>query len=1164
MVHRRDESKGQLRGAGPRIACPIVGAAGLLDEGMTLAQKREMAQFLSLSVTSAQEEESQRKDRELEEEKLMEETLNSSINANKELQDDSDNSRGSDIVIISDSQSSRSSRISKGIVGLDRSQNTEKSSKPPSPSHSDQDMFCDSQVEKQVQDKHVTTPVREKGFEKKISTTSADSASESSRNRLENIQKTYANVTSRQGIRKHPTVDEISSPSNKALRRHATVHEVSSPSTKVQHNVDTVEKVPSQSLFSSGSSNISIRGDKILLPTMDTDEDTQLFSPLIGGRKVINGRTVSALERHKSSNVQESQISNSLEVVKLHSEKTSNDDDSSTDDEIISSPVESVSIIEKPSTPAGVLGRSRMSAASTPNTSNVNLRLSISPGISPAKSPAMGKSLVQSAVDEEEDDDATQEIDVIPSVSSTDKSVASSENKNILTHQLDKDSENSSDANDNFSYSIDWKKSVKVFPLSKPDTVSLQRKNMRSEKRSLSYMKHENESVNESKRRIISLIDTSCNILEKYQESLGYRLRWALPVIVDKRVKEWSLLRPQQTIKKILPTSKDEEEPGIRRATRQARKIQEQNTGGDSDDSLPNIIPNSQDPNMTSKLKPSSQGSLVDVKYSNNDEKCRLVNDDTDDDLDDFNIFPSKHSKQLGKTAVELADSTPRKHPKLSRDVDCVSSSRVQEDIKNSSKERKINFELNVSDSDNDNDKKELVSDDNYINSPKRKPNENFEELRPIKRRKTFMLTVEEDEVASSSTISDSLQKQKIMESSCDTEVSSVVDEVDERNKKLFNSKLTEEIEGLHSSQEQKKETNFVSSSYEESHDVGNPGPSSSSGDLFILENTDAKVMKDDQSTNNTAADTRVDSKSRQRGVQIRPARLKLSGRRNNGKRRDGPNEDGDQISSSLEQSDHEKLVRIYYQECSKIFQYIHLAMHAATCDGQVDSTVEEAVEDERTLSSGPSTDAPVVKEDTSMRRPIAATAPEKRPRTPPNAVRCYLCDDVFPEGDEYGIHVPECDGQRKMVDGIKSPSSTASPNTWVTKRVQRGANQIKTYSKIKTIVKPRSVFDQLEGSGPSRSRTPAPPRIYEEMQEGVAFEETNDSDDSEDSEDYDFPDSPIRSFVPISQQTDAEINYHNQFRDKTRKVAGGAPSKKKRKRKSNRGRGKTRKKSKS
>ena len=47
---------------------------------MSLAQKREMAQFLSMSVSSAQEEETQRKNRELEEEKLMEQTLNTSIN----------------------------------------------------------------------------------------------------------------------------------------------------------------------------------------------------------------------------------------------------------------------------------------------------------------------------------------------------------------------------------------------------------------------------------------------------------------------------------------------------------------------------------------------------------------------------------------------------------------------------------------------------------------------------------------------------------------------------------------------------------------------------------------------------------------------------------------------------------------------------------------------------------------------------------------------------------------------------------------------------------------------------------------------------------------------------------------------------------------------------
>merc|ERR1711970_472506 len=158
--------------------------------------------------------------------------------------------------------------------------------------------------------------------------------------------------------------------------------------------------------------------------------------------------------------------------VRLHSEK-SNNDDSSTDDEIISSPLQSPCSIQKASTPAGLMNKSRLSVVSTPNTSNINLRLSVSPGLSPAKD----------KVEPVVDDDATQEIDVVPSVSSTDTGGTFSTFENIQTQHSDKDSENSSDANDNFSYTIDWKKSVNVFPLSKSDAEPLQRKNMRSEKR---------------------------------------------------------------------------------------------------------------------------------------------------------------------------------------------------------------------------------------------------------------------------------------------------------------------------------------------------------------------------------------------------------------------------------------------------------------------------------------------------------------------------------------------------------------------------------------------------------------------------------------------------------------------------------------------------------
>lgn len=1160
--------------------------AGLLDDGMSLAQKRELAQILSFSVSSAQEEESQRRTREIEEEKIIEKTLDKSINIEKDLQDDDENSRGSDIVILSggpesDSQVSRSSQLSKGISGLDRSQTTEKSSQHISRCNSDQDLFCDSQGGPQEHQNNLVTPESEKKIEKSISTTSADSASENAQKSLETVQKTYVPVTSRRGIRKHPSADEIASPSAKALRRHATVHEVPSPSTKAQSNLGINEKVQSQPLFVSGSSNITVRRDKHLQSSVDSEEDTQLFSPVIGARKVINGRTVNASQNLKSSNVQESQISNSLEVVHLHPKKLNNENDSSTDDEIFSSPVQSPSILKKNSTPAGVLSNSRLSAISTPNTSNVNLRLSVSPGMSPAmeKSPIKSLSIPsasqnpviknQIVVDDVKktvgNDDATQEIVVTPSVSSTDKVLASSTlEENISTLHSDKESENSSDANDNCSYSINKKSFFNVFPLSKSDTEPLQRKNMRSEKRNLAYLKHENETVNESKKRIISLIDTSCNILKNYQGLLGRRMKWVLPVVVDKRVKEWTLNRPIQNTRKIMPTSSEDHVSGIKRATRQTRKVRGQNQGGDSDDSLPDIIQNSQD----SKLKPSSQRRLVGGKFSNNVDDKRRITNDSDDDLDDFDVIPSNHSKQFGKISAKKADSTPRNHTKSYKDVDNVTSSRLQDDIKTNSEEKNINFELDVNDSGNDDDKKH-ISEGNYMNTPKRKPNDSFEQSRPIKRRKTFMLNVEEDEVASSSNISENIQQDEVIQSSHNTEVTSVVDEGEERSKYFCDKNLKDEVGGLVSSQEQKKETNYVSSSYEESHNDGFPGPSSSSADLFILENTNAKTVNN-KSTSSTT-NTKGASKSQQR-VQIRPGRLKIAGRRNNGKGRGAPNEEGEQISSSLEQDAAviDNGIKVECPLCAREFPQNKIEVHASTCNGQVDSTVEEDDEpslfqraaENATVKSGFNTEA-ATREDASNRRPIAATASEKRPRTPPTFVRCYLCNEVFPEGDEYAIHVGRCDGQQKVVEGIKSPSSTASPRTWAThKSAQRVAKPIQPYGNSTANVKKRSVFEQLEGSGPSRSRTTAPPRkSYDEMKDSV------NNNPSEESDDYDFPDSPIRSFVPISQLTDSEIDYHNQYRDKSRKVAAGstkAGSKAKKKKKSNRGkstnRGKSRK----
>ncbi|XP_066980415.1 uncharacterized protein [Macrobrachium rosenbergii] len=80
-----------------------------------------------------------------------------------------------------------------------------------------------------------------------------------------------------------------------------------------------------------------------------------------------------------------------------------------------------------------------------------------------------------------------------------------------------------------------------------------------------------------------------------------------------------------------------------------------------------------------------------------------------------------------------------------------------------------------------------------------------------------------------------------------------------------------------------------------------------------------------------------------------------------------------------------------------------------------------------------------------------------KRERTPPHFARCVHCSSVVKEGDEYLVHVQDC--QKKI-----EASCDMSPRVRTPKREQNG-----TSSDRKRVARPlftevSSVFDQLEG----------------------------------------------------------------------------------------------------
>lgn len=78
---------------------------------------------------------------------------------------------------------------------------------------------------------------------------------------------------------------------------------------------------------------------------------------------------------------------------------------------------------------------------------------------------------------------------------------------------------------------------------------------------------------------------------------------------------------------------------------------------------------------------------------------------------------------------------------------------------------------------------------------------------------------------------------------------------------------------------------------------------------------------------------------------------------------------------------------------------------------------------------------------------------------------------------------------------------------------------------------KARSLFDHLEGS-PKGCSVNTKKKV--DLQFQLNSSVSSSSEESE--EEYEIPTSPSRNFVPISEQTDSLIDYHNQFNKRIQK----------------------------
>lgn len=477
-------------------------------------------------------------------------------------------------------------------------------------------------------------------------------------------------------VNKHQIIE-----SRRPLRRRSSIEIVPTPSSKSEECSKRQIQHHSQPLFSSNESRNSLGGEF-------EEDGVQLISPFVGHKRSLGSPTMSNKLKDKGASLQDAEVSNSLEVqvVQQTPGATVEGDD---EDESFLLPTTSVS--------QGSSSRFQDHEVPSPLP---NDPLSNEPQkILQSHKRSQKEDLIRDGVSQR------PQVDICSTTNNSSKLKDEEEKENICSYMALSEHENLS-----CNYKKDRKRNINVFFIEETADVPLKRRRIeKTEEPSKAFFRNIKECPKDCVLRIMNMIDHMVRRIEKHQaENIYHKMKWSVPLTVDKRLKD-SLDRPKvQSRRHIteLETSFENEQP--RRTSRLANKGTKSfdMESYASDDSLPDIYQNDGGwIDVHEKRRGKKRGlhlglsrkqpkliALLEGKegmLSSNQGGERTIVYESDDDTDDFEIFPSNSSRQKPSLCAQVETerySTPKKDSRM--ECSEVSSSKVCESAGDRNSER--------------------------------------------------------------------------------------------------------------------------------------------------------------------------------------------------------------------------------------------------------------------------------------------------------------------------------------------------------------------------------------------------------------------------------------------------------------------------------------------
>ncbi|XP_071513365.1 uncharacterized protein [Panulirus ornatus] len=1201
MSRRKESLKERLRAEEHELDKQLR-EAGLYEEGMEVEMKRMMLQMLEESRKSAEQEEHQRQQLKQEEDQIFNETLSRSFRSNaKEKHEgevgsskqhgNEENSRDSDVVAIplddgdpdcisgsgsvtpdfdhlcSGSPELMIPNVSPSIPSsIDSSAPAESGSYPlrgktggssAKPHSSEEDLFCDSEGSEVLK----TVNRAPKNFQQIGEITNSDVQKKATR------KSGLVDIVKKDG-EKHES-DSITSSaedqgnfinkyqgleSRRPLRRRSSIEIVPSPSSKSEECSKRQIQHHSQPLFSSSDSRNSLGAE------IEEEDGVQLISPVVRHRRSLGSSTTSNDIKNKGTSLQDAEVSNSLEVqvVQQTPGATAEGDESF--------------LLPTPS--ASQSSDSRFQDHEVP-----------SPMVSDPLSDDRQKILQSQKRSQKEDPIRNEgvlqrsQVDICSTTDFSSKLNDEEEKENICSYMALSEHENLS-----FNYKKDRKRNINVFFVEETPDVPLKRRRIeKTEVPSQAYFRKIKECPKDCVLRIMNMIDHMMRRIEKHQaENIYHKMKWPVPLTVDKRLKD-SIDRPKvQSRRYITELETGVENEQMPRTPRLANKGTESFENA-SDDSLPDICQNDGSWIDTQEKKRGKKRGLhlglsrkqpklmallegKEGMQSSNQSNEKIIVYESDDDPDDFEIFPSNSTRQKPSACGQLElerYSTPKKDSKM--ECSEVSSSKVcdnigDRNIKGVSNTEKIQIDSQISEEGNliDLDKRDTIDENELYRKTtdeKRQMTDSPELSEVISKnkqgtsaeskvtnqpqRRSFMLTSDDSDdqskasgVAASSTYS----VQKLGTTKLQGFVSNMQRSTEQLRQQHTGMlrKLENCASGKQSLPAVKRDNSgrkindltHVSSSGRESFE-SLAGPSSSA-DICIVDDNSSTGAVSVESAKHVDKNPRRNKTNRD---PIRPAPLKLKKNRMGNKRETETSgnqlkseigaeritssegltvqefSDVEQIDNSIEKEDDgEEMVSCPL--CQKFFPAEMIEVHASDCSEQAESPQKRACQlrevsgkVRRKRVQREMEDGDIMGKQLSEGKSASGITIPGEIRPTVGQEKCSFCKKMFKEGDEYGIHVQSCESMKDIQDSIISPVGTRTPGN--KREVQHSSGHTPKRGMTATNVRTGNLFDHLEES----------------------------------KEEYEIPTSPIKNFIPISKQTDSLIDYHHQFRDKSRKL---------------------------